>query len=583
MKNIIISFVCAITLALLPSCEKMMGDFLEKAPGVDVTEDTIFSSQVQVETFVAGTYRYGMHSTLPRNERNYTGLPRYTTSSIATDESESAVTWPGLQTWNVADVTPDNNDLNEDLRWSGSALRFVAIRRANILLERIDKVKGLETSYINQVKGEAKFIRALNYFEMFKRYGGVPIVDKKFELTDDFNVPRSTISEVVNFIVSDCNDAIASLPDAYPSNYRGRATKGAALMLKAKTLLYAASPLFNTATPYLSMDDPSKNTLICYGNYDAARWQAAADAAKAVIDWAPSGGIALITNQTLETNYRFVFERNDNSEIILAAKPGGAVSITSWPWTGMMPQRFYSGTWGMGYTMTFNFLKKYEKQDGTPQTWDPVGGTDLIPKYNELDRRFKQTCAVVGSYWNVNIPMVTSYVGGTHNDGNVCGQWVTKYIPPSLTLSANSAMPNDVIFRLAEAYLDYAEALNEAQGPVPAAYAAVNTIRARSGQPDLPAGLTKDQFRDRVRNERAIELFGEDHRLWDIRRWMIAEQDGVMQGDFYGFKIYQNPAPPNFRYEVYKFETRLWNRRMYLQPFRRTEVLKGYLIQNPGY
>ena len=577
-----------VTLILLPSCEEMMGDFLEKAPGVDVTEDTIFSSQVQVETFVAGTYRYGIHSILPRNERNYTGLPRYTTTSIATDESESAVTWPGLQTWNVADVTPDNCSDNEDLRWTASALRFVAIRRANILLARIDQVNGLDPAYVSQVKGEAKFIRALNYFELLKRYGGVPIVDKKFELTDDFNVPRSTVKEVVDFIIKDCDDAIALLPDVYPSNYRGRATKGAALMMKSRTLLYAASPLFNTATPYLSMDDPANNTLICYGNYDGSRWQAAADAAKAVIDWAPSEGIALITNQGTDKNYKYIFEVNDNSEIILASKPSGTRTITQWPWTGLMPQRFYSGTWGMGYTMTLNFLKKYEKQDGTAQTWDPVGGTDLIQKYNELDLRFKQTCAIVGSNWNSDIALVSSYIkqdgkNAPHNDGNVCGQWITKHIPRTLRQSANSAMPNDIIFRLAEAYLNYAEALNEAQGPVPAAYAAVNIIRARSGQPDLPPGLNKEEFRERVRNERAIELFDEDHRLWDIRRWMIAEQDGVMQGNFYGLKIYENPAPPDFRYEVYKFETRLWNRRMYLHPFRRDEVLKGYLIQNPGY
>jgi starch-binding outer membrane protein, SusD/RagB family len=580
MKNISILFIISISFTLFSSCEKMMGDFLDKAPGVDVTEDTIFSSRVQVETFIAGTYRYGLHAILPRSETTYTGSARYNTSSCMTDESEAVNTWVDGQKWNISNVTRSNINSAEDYRWS---IRFIALRRTNILLERIDAVNGLDPSYVNQVKGEAKFIRALNYFEMLKRYGGMPIVDKKFELLDDFFRKRNTISEMVDFIISDCDEAISMLPDSYSSDMRGRATKGAALMLKAKTLLFAASPIFNTATPYLNMEDPANNNLICYGNYDVSRWQLAADAARAVIDWAPAGGMALITDLGADKNYRYIFEKPDNSETILANKLSGPQSRGGWPFTGLIPIGTYSGTWGMGNSMTFNFLKKYEKRDGTPQTWDPVGGTDLITKYNELDYRFRQSVAHVGSYWNVDFPIINSYIGGNHNNSNIGGQWIMKFIPQTLTNASNSAMPNDIIFRLGEAYLNYAEALNEAQGPVDDAYTAINIIRTRSGQPELPAGLSQEEFRERVRNERAIELFFEDHRFWDIRRWLIAEEDGVMQGDFYGFKIYPNPTPPNFRYDVYKFETRIFNTALYLHPIMHVEVLKGYLIQNPGH
>lgn len=582
MKNIIILFVCVLTSALLfQSCEKMMGDYLDKAPGVDVTEDTIFSSKVQVETFITGTYRYGIHSIFPRSEATYTGSDYGIPIACCTDEAEAANTWVNQQVYNNANVTIDNVQGAIDYRFN---IRFQAIRRANILSQRIDAVPGLDPTYINQVKGEARFIRALNYFEMFKRYGGVSIIDKKFELTDNFMVPRSTIKEVVDFIVSDCDEAIKNLPEVYNADMRGRATKGAALLLKAKTLLYAASPLFNNGTPYLNMADPSNNTLICYGDYDVNRWKLAANAAKAVIDWAPAGGISLITDQGIDKNYRYVFEHCDNSEIILANKSTGQMGIWEWPWTGMLPGPFCSWTWYMGYSMTFNFLTKYEKQDGTPQTWDPVGGNDLITKYKELDRRFNQSVAVVGSYWNTDNTIVNSYVGGNQNSGNIGGEWILKFIPPSLNqTSSQYAMPNDIIFRLGEAYLDYAEALNESDGPVADAYAAINIIRERSGQPDLPTGLSQDQFRDRVRNERAIELFDEDQRFWDIMRWQIAEQDGVMLGSFYGLKVYPNPTAPNFRYEVYKFESRSFNRNEYLLPFLRSEVLKGYLIQNPGW
>ena len=136
----------------------------------------------------------------------------------------------------------------------------------------------------------------------------------------------------------------------------------------------------------------------------------------------------------------------------------------------------------------------------------------------------------------------------------------------------------------AEIYLNYAEALNEAQGPVAAAYDAVNTIRARSGMPALPNGLSKDEFRERVRKERGVEFAFEGHRWWDIRRWLIAED--VNQGDFYGLKIYKNvPAtdPLTFRYERFVYEQRVWPKRFYLEYFPVSQINLGYLVQNPGW
>ncbi|MGV8137334.1 MAG: RagB/SusD family nutrient uptake outer membrane protein [Mangrovibacterium sp.] len=577
MKNIIILLlICLAGYMLLPSCEDMMGDYLDKAPGVDVSEDTIFSSKVQVETLVASMYRYGMYVILPRNEFSYT-MSYWNPTAIMSDESESAASWVGGAGWNNGDVTSENIVGREDNRYD---TRFKAIRIASTIIQRIGEVPGVTQTYIDQVKGEALFIRALNHFEMFKRYGGIPIIDKKFELTDEFKVPRSTVKEVVDFIVSECTQAVSLLPDVYSSDMKGRVTKGAAMALKSRTLLFAASPLFNTATPYMDMDDLANNNMICYGDYDASRWQLAADAAKTVLDWAPSGGITLITDKGVDKNYRYVAETCDNAEVILANKMVGKVGCWEWPWTGIFPNGMYP-SWTMGNSMTFNFLKLYEKQDGTPQTWNMDGGTDLTQKYNELDRRLKQSVTVAGDFWNNDYPEMTSYVGGSLSNQCYGGQWITKFIPPTLSWSNYMEMPNDIIFRLGEVYLNYAEALNEAQGPVAAAYEAVNTIRARSGQPDLPSGLSQEQFREKVRNERAIELFFEDHRLWDIRRWLIAEE--VTNGPFYGIKVYENSATPNFRYEIYTFEVRTFLKRMYLHPFERNEVLKGYLVQNPGY
>lgn len=572
MKSILkILFSVYIFLFIASSCE--VQDFLEKAPGVDVTEDTIFSSKVQVETFVAGLYRQGIHSMLALNDGAGSD---YFQLSAATEEGQLQATWGEPRNWNSGNVTNTNvnyTDKRYHLRWN-------AIRRANILLERVEAVPGVEPTYISQVKGEAYCIRAMNYFEMLKRYGGVPIVDKRLSSEDVLETPinRGSIEEVVNFIIKDCDEAIKLLPDAYPTNLRGRVTKGVALMIKSKTLLVAASPLFNTATPYLDLGE--HNNLICFGNYDVNRWQKAADAAKAVIDWAPSGGIQLITDKGPDKNYKYMWETVDNAEVILANKMYFNRSRTQYPWPGILPNMIYSGYGGPSPTL--NFVKMYEKKDGTPQTWNPEGGDDLNKKYSELDYRFAQTIMYNGSYLTKDFPNIQIFQGGTHATNCHGGHWQKKFIPESLS-TTTPATPNNILYRLGEAYLNYAEALNEAKGPVKEAYDAVNVIRSRSGMPNLPAGLTKEQFRERVRNERAIELSYEDNRLWDILRWMIAEQEGVMLGSMWGIKIYKITGSTEFRYVPYVFSTRVFPTKLYLHPFLKSEVIKEYLVQNPGW
>lgn len=573
MKNILKTILAIfIIIFIVSSCE--VDDFLEKAPGVDVTEDTIFSSQVQVETFVAGLYRQGLHSMLALNDGE--GSDYFQMSSGATDEGQLQATWGEPRNWNVGGVSTTNvnyTDKRYHLRWS-------AIRRANILLERIDEVPNVGQPYINQIKGEALAIRAMNYFEMLKRYGGVPIVDKRISPEDLLETPlkRNTVKEVVDFIVKDCDEASSLLPDSYSSNMRGRITKGTALMIKAKAILTVASPQFNTNTPFMDLGD--NNNLIVYGNYEPSLWQKAADAAKAVIDWAPSGGIHLITEHGPEKNYKYMWETLDNPEVILAHKRYFNRSSTSYPWPGILPNMIY---WGYGGpSPTLNFVSLYEKRDGTPQVWNPEGGDDLNQKYEELDYRFAASIMYNGSYLNRDYPIIQTFQGGVHAANCHGGHWQRKFVPEALT-SSTPATPNNILYRLAEAYLIFAEALNEAQGPVDEAYNAVNIIRNRSGQPNLPSGLTQDEFRTRVRNERAIELAFEDNRLYDILRWMIAEEDGIMTGDMWGLKIHKIPESTEFNYEPYIFSTRTFPKRMYLHPFHKGEIDKGYLVQNPGW
>ena len=603
------------------SCEDMMGDYLAKTTGVDdISEDTIFSSLRNIDAFLYSTYQVGIHSTLGysnqvninNNEKLGYASPNSTLSSGSTDESETSAAWYNeTQSWN--DGTVNANQFGEkraDLRFHH---RFLAIRQVTIMLDRIDGVTdpAVTQAYKEQIKAEVKVIRAMNYFEMLKRYGGAPIIDRRLSLDDNLNIPRASFDEMVNFILKDCNEALPALPQHQLGNLRGRIHKGVALSIISKTLLYAASKLHNTDTPYLSFDDPANNKLVCYGNYDKNRWVAAADAAAAVIfDWAPAAGCALVTGD-IEMNYRNSWEKYDNMEIILAEKSRNTTPRYTWPWSSFCP--LVPGNAGQsGITPLMNFVRKYETRQGTVQDWDlkidpttglGVANYGLQEIFANLDRRFKYTLLYNMSHWSTQWPEVPLYQEAirafetseaTRGTISTCkgGFWLHKLYPYYLNKENWEVVPNSTVFLLNEFYLNYAEAMFEAYGPEDrnkyslSAREAINIIRARSGQPDIVSGqLTME----RIRNERAIELAFDDHRFWDIRRWMIAEEDGVMKGDMIGLEIHAIPGAPKlsieegFYYVPKLVEKRTFLRRMYMHPFPTNEVNKGYLIQNPGY
>ncbi|MCD7974027.1 MAG: RagB/SusD family nutrient uptake outer membrane protein [Candidatus Azobacteroides sp.] len=626
MKNTILFITTLISSVLISglfySCEDMMGDFLEKPPGVDVSEDTIFSSADQARTFLYSIYEFGIHSNLSyagsweaRGREGYAN-PEATMMDGASDEAECVTDWYFPQFWNQGTINANRGQSDLDGRFN---YRFKAIRMVTILLDRIDDVPDMSEAEKKQLKAEVKVIRAMNYLEMFKRYGGVLLIRQRLSVDDDLMIPRSNIEELVDFIVQDCDEAIPDLPVFYTgatSNLKGRVHKGVAHAIKSKTLLYAASPLFNTGTPYLSLGE--NNHMICYGDYKKERWERAAEAAKDALVWSEGSGCRLITDQGVDNNYQYTWDTYDNDEIILAEKSQVGTGRWIWPWGEFSryapPNKGYGGT-----SPTFNFVKKYEKKDGTLQTWTPVGveGNDLQEKMAELDNRFKQTVLYNMGKWNANIPVAPLYeeaipeveqsglsIGGTPTplEGAISrcygGFWLHKNCPYVLDNITWSFVPNSTIFQLNEIYLNYAEAVLEAYGSLDAKYPgfslsgrdAINIIRERSGQPKVLSGSGAHATeRDLVRNERDIELAFSNHRFWDIRRWMIAEEEGVMKGKMLGLKInlIDPDAEPQidrgFKYIPYVFEDRVFFRKMYLHPFQTDEVNKGYLVQNPGY
>ncbi|MDR0507574.1 MAG: RagB/SusD family nutrient uptake outer membrane protein [Dysgonamonadaceae bacterium] len=629
--NIAIFVSCLILLAGTSSCEDIMGDFLEKEPSSDITIDTIFSSARNTEALLASIYQFGIHANLGYGSAEVNGYkdafadPSPNLFSGATDESEVCAAWYETNWWNAGDIYAERggNVTEMDGRFE---YRFKAIRLINILLNNIDRLPDTEMDNAtkNMLKAESKTIRALNYLEMLKRYGGMPIVETQLTPDGNLKIPRSTLEETVDFIVKDCDEAIKDLPVHQLGTNRGRVHEGVARAVKAKTLLYAASPLFNTDKPYMSFPNPEDNRLICYGNEDKARWQKAAIAAKEVLAWAVrSNYCKLITDKGNERNYAETWDVYDNPEIILAQKQAEGGTWV-WPW-GNFSKYTPPNKGEAGVTPLMNFIKKYEKQNGTKQTWANIGvGDPLIQeKMLELDLRFRQTVQYNMSYWDANWPVCPLYLEAARDVEETgpklrgaiseCygGFWLHKGRPYIVGGDDHWwYSPNSTLFQLNEFYISYAEAAYEYAGNADVSVAipvgdfsltareAVNTIRARVGQPPIneaiykKTGDTDNGFRNAVRNERDIELAFDNHRFWDIRRWLQAEEEGVMKGDMIGLKINittpvedytKAPIDHGYTGKLYKYETRTFLKRMYLHPFHINEVHKGYLKQNPGY
>jgi hypothetical protein len=632
------SLTCLLALTcLLPSCEDMMGDFLEKAPSSDLNEDTVFSSSKLTLDFLASIYRLGIHSNNGYGSGQGGAIrfanPEPIPFSGASDESETGAQWYFTHVWNDGTINANKGWGDIDARFE---YRFKAIRMITIMLDRADDLpsieqdpdRGMEAKMIKHIKAEARVIRALNYLEMLKRYGGVPLIKNRLNVDDELKVPRSSVEETVKFIVQDCEEALPDLENHQLGANRGRIHKGVALAIKAKTLLYAASPLFNTAQPYMNMNDPALNTLICYGNVDKERWKLAAEAAKDVLEWAASTNYCRLITDKGEENYLETWNIYDNPEIILAEKSMPSIGRWDWPWG--QGSKYAPQNWGgAGIEPTLDFVKKYETRDGTKTQWNEVGvtGYDLQEKMLNLDRRFQQTVSYNMAKWNADrltcplyqeaIPAIEATGWELPITGCLTGFYIHKTIPYIIDNNTWTYQPNSTLFQLNEFYLNYAEAVYEYFGSGDASLpgysltprSAINTLRARAGQPAVKDAVYNGDFREVIRNERAVELAFDNHRFWDVRRWMIAD-DGInnaMQGPKIGIKINLidptvilkdpagDPKDPNnivldnapidhgYKYTPYVFETRVFLKRMYLHPFNINEVNKGYLVQNPGY
>jgi hypothetical protein len=441
---------------------------------------------------------------------------------------------------------------------------YAGLRGANQFLEKSKTSSIFPATDIPKLRGEAFFLRAMFHFELFKRYGKIVLATRILKADEDLDLPRNSIEEVVQQISMDCDSAANLIPAISVSDWdnanKGRATKIAALALKSRLLLYAASPL-NTAN-------------------DNAKWLAAATAAKAVLD---------LNKQSLLPvgNYPNLFNFSIlpyNNEVIFATTAVNTNSIES----VNAPVGF---TGGLGRTNpSQNLVDAFEMKTGIPIN---TAGSGYDPSNPYANRDPRLNFAVVTNASNFKTGSlsrpVETFDGGldnvaTNQNSTKTGYYLRKFLNDGATF--NIASPASVrrpwvLFRYAEIYLNYAEALNETMAmPNTDVYNAVNVIRNRVGMPSLPANLTQLQMRDRIHNERRVEFCFEEQRFYDVRRWK--EGEIYFNAPLRGMKIAKSGSV--LTYTPFTVENRIFSAKNYLFPISQSQLNKApKLGQNTGY
>ena len=421
---------------------------------------------------------------------------------------------------------------------------------------------------------EARFLRAFYYFELIKRYGGVPIITEPLPLDADFaSIQRNSLKECIDFIVNECDSVSAegALPAVYSADNLGRATKGAALALKSRILLYAASDLWNMPEAWASGYSNSELISIVGGDRQK-QWKEAADAAKAVIDLTEAG-------YQLDNNYGFIGKSFQSKELIFVRRANASNDFEKTNFPIGIPE-------GRGsVNPSQNFVDLYEmKTTGEKFDWlNPIHAQN--PYYNR-DPRLDYTVFRNESQFN-NKGVLEIYEGGANGKGvpnaSGTGYYIRKFTDETLDLVQNrTSVHTWVFFRLAEMYLNYAEALNECDPGNPDILIYANKTRERIGV-EMPPITEIDQaeVRERIRNERSVELAFEGHRLWDVRRWMTAMEvlNQPLRGVSCTYEDYE------YKYSVIEVEKRVFKPEMYFYPIPQSLLYTtgNKWVQNPGW
>lgn len=641
--------MAAAALFAASSCSdlKFGNDFLEKAPGADMTLEQIFSSKLYAERELIGAYAslrtcLTVHSNNGSYEfQNGGNKIGWDNLDTMTDLMQSHCTWGGViktyyaGTYNAEAENEGSGKFgflpDQEGAWTG-------IRRAWIFINNVDRVPDMTDEEKKVRKGEARMIIALQMHEMLRHFGGVPILDDyatpENEMTADYS--RKTVRQCVDFIVNMCEQAAKELPWTVADADNGRMTAAGALALKARVLQLAARPLFNASTPYLQAQEPTAankasvkedpGLMTWLGSYKQENWQAVADACEDFFKKNTENGDAyrMVMPQTNDAEgYRQAFSTcyadRESPEIIIHT--GRAIPTYSNTY-----HRFYfgltdQGEAGRGYgggCVTLNFVDMFTAADGTPsdyRKWLSDHGHDGTVYNNPFtgkDPRLYETVLIAGDRYRIRC--AETWIDGLEHGSSANPKCATGFIIRKFLWDYNDEFlnkaTNSAYIRLPELYLMYAEALNEL-GRSQEALSWLNKTRTRvglpemtlpnaaklhSGQalPDYPeCSLQGDKYlREEILDERAREFCFEEVRWFDIAFW---KREDLMRKILYGIQITRKSGSFEEGNLVLTYsdpskmdQGRIWQDKFspkwFLSAFPSDEINKGYgLVQNPGW
>lgn len=617
MKRLITVIFC--NLLFLSGC-----NYLDVMPNEFVTDEDLWKDVTKAEKLVTRLY------TVLDNDK---GMNIASDLMAATDEAKHHWETPDIWKFNMGSWGPNDNPLDN---WKK---RYEDIRTANLFINNAHRIeipenkKDYWAQRIPRYVAECRMIRAWFYYELLCKYGPVPIMTEALgnENSDKLRIPRSSVDEMVTFLTEELDLAAQVLPLTYNSQEKGRVTKGAALALKAKVLLQYASPLLNGNPLYNSICNFDGKQLFS-PVYDPEKWYQAALAAKAVLDIADQGVYRLSRKYPDNpiASYAGLFNSREYEETIFFKLRPSQTTIDK--------QLIPNGTVFSGngkFSVTQEMVDAYEMDNGYPidepgsgyvkdGSWDGllfdgkqwINVTNISNRFKNRDPRFYASVFFQGAVWrfeSTKRPMHFAFWNNGNNQkegwpksGTNCesGYNIRKWCSPEVDLKNNlgSCERNYPIIRLAEMYLIYAEALNEyLEKPDERVYQAINAVRSRVDMPSLPilpSDYTKEGMRDRIRNEYRVEFAFENHRFFDVRRWLIATNTD--QGNVHGLNTIPSPEEMDASgifdesdkerglYPFYKevvLQKRVFKKKHYLFPIPQSEmnICNDFLVQNYGW
>ena len=615
---------------------KFGDSFLEKAPGVAVTQDTIFGKATYARAFLWNTYSK-LYYALPVYWNTVEGKMNTGIFEMMSDCWHSHTDWNGInRKYYSGSYKAGDEDSSDDTRFGYTKENcWEAIRAALLFVENVERVPDMEDAEKKRLAAEAKVIVASRYFDLFRHFGGLPLIKETYDVQPSYELPRATVEETVNYMINLLDEAAATpqLPwdlGTDDTNWQGRFTKAAAMGLKCKILLFAASPLFNDNVPYCTEppQDAVTNHQVWYGAYKPELWDQCLQACVDFFTELQSRGYYELTQATEATakGYRDAynkayFTRENNKELLISTHISRFGKFNSWDeWQYIFVNSGNGTVITGGLTPTLEFMEMFPMSNGEPFQLNTA--TDLFYTDNDYnkpirDPRLYETMLVNGTQFGDHAAEL--WIGGRDNINDTekeTGKYATGFGCYKFYKEGVNSLKDKYLqwpyLRLAEMYLIYAEALLKSKNDLTGAIEQVNKVRARVGLGDLAAcnpdkNLTNDAnaLLEEILRERACELGLEDVRLFDMTRY---KRDDLFRKQLHGLKIYRNdgggntpwsgstgnsstyPKPTQFTYEAFPLvnPSRAWwsnfSPKWYLSAFPPSEVNKKYgLTQNPGW